>query len=343
MRYLLTTLLLALTALSSNAQSYDAAADFDPANNPSAANGWSYGQSPTLGGAFSLVAVPYTDAYWQGWYNSATDTASVMRARVSRDWSPGGHILAGQLSIQPTSSGLPAGKFGVVRWACPSDGSYEIATSFLGVYTGTSAGVYFLINGNVVFSATIIGQVPAADNRTTNLLAGDHLDWVVGTGSFDRSVLDARLTKQTTTVSGVADLEFAANPAGQTANVQFRRQGTQTVVFSSPVTLDSGGNFSIALVPVGTWDVAVKFSSWLRQVIHSFQVTTTPSPIVFNLPGGDAFQDNKVDLFDLNTVMVAYGTSGVPGFDPADVNWDGTVGIYDLNITLINYGLQGMP
>lgn len=145
----------------------------------------------------------------------------------------------------------------------------------------------------------------------------------------------------TQTVTGNVNLQFVTSPAGQTSTMEFRTPSTLTVVYSAPVTLDGSGNYSVSGVPLGTYDVAMKFRSWLRQVIPNVVVSGPTSGVNFSLLCGDASVDNKVDVFDLNQVFTGFGTSGAPGFDFADLDWNGAVDTFDLNITLVNFGLVG--
>ena len=94
---------------------------------------------------------------------------------------------------------------------------------------------------------------------------------------------------------------------------------------------------SVPSVVSGVYDLALKHSNWLRQVLAS-QNVNGPTVANFSLINGDATYDNVVDMLDLNTVLAAFGTTG-----SADLNRDGMVDILEINIVLFNFGLAGAP
>jgi hypothetical protein len=61
---------------------------------------------------------------------------------------------------------------------------------------------------------------------------------------------------------------------------------------------------------------------------------TPPPPPPSTPKPGDLNGDNKVDIFDLSTLLSHYGSSDAV----SDINNDGTVNIFDLSILLSNYG-----
>jgi hypothetical protein len=73
--------------------------------------------------------------------------------------------------------------------------------------------------------------------------------------------------------------------------------------------------------------------------------TTTLNTI--QLLGGDATDNDQIDINDASCIGSAYGTgsntcSGGPGAN-SDVNGDGIVNIYDLTLMGGNYGLSTSP
>lgn len=65
---------------------------------------------------------------------------------------------------------------------------------------------------------------------------------------------------------------------------------------------------------------------------------SAPATLEIGCPG-DVNGDTLVNFSDLNTVISAFGQTGVPGTVPGDVNGDGTVNFADLNVVLSNFGL----
>ncbi len=50
----------------------------------------------------------------------------------------------------------------------------------------------------------------------------------------------------------------------------------------------------------------------------------------------DINQDNSVDVFDFNALMVRWGRTAKN--DPADINRDGVVDVFDFNLLMVNWG-----
>src|SRR5262249_39730628 len=60
--------------------------------------------------------------------------------------------------------------------------------------------------------------------------------------------------------------EFGGSTAGMPISIQVRNPGSSTVLDTIAGTLDASGNFSVGTTRVGTFDVAVKASHWLRNL-----------------------------------------------------------------------------
>ncbi|GMV35585.1 MAG: hypothetical protein AMXMBFR61_00930 [Fimbriimonadales bacterium] len=140
------------------------------------------------------------------------------------------------------------------------------------------------------------------------------------------------------TVSGVVTLEQYLGGPGQSATIEFREIPSGTVLHSATIVLDGAGNYSTPDVPNGTYDVAVKFVNWLRQVVPGVTVSG-PTTVNFSLFNGDVDNSNGVDLVDLNAILATFGNPGGYG----DLNWDAVVNLVDLNIVLANFGMTGAP
>lgn len=141
-----------------------------------------------------------------------------------------------------------------------------------------------------------------------------------------------------TSLSGNIDLQLiVASPAGQAVTIEFRTPSTTTVVATYPVTLDASGNYAVASVLTGAYDIAAKGANWLRQVLAS-QAVSGATVADFSLINGDADVNNAVDLFDINVGLSNFGTP-----DVADVDWSGLVDLFDLNIFLGSFGTVGDP
>lgn len=205
--------------------------------------------------------------------------------------------------------------------------NFKIDGSAVGFAATNAAGV-----------ATLTYNIPPATTTGAHSITADF----AGDSQYNSSTASGILTVNPApgaTVTGHVDLEFLPAPLGESATIEFRTPTTLSVVFSALITLDASGNYSVGGVPPGTYDVAVKFSNWLRQVLPSV-IISSPSTtgVNFALFNGDAFQDNVVDVFDLNLMFSNFGNAGA---DPADINRSSLVDVFDLNIAFGDFGKVG--
>jgi hypothetical protein len=148
-------------------------------------------------------------------------------------------------------------------------------------------------------------------------------------------------------VSGTVALgDFGGDRTLIPITVQIRQPGTSTVVESYTVSLTSGGGFSLLTTQVGTFDIAVKGSHWLRKVLRNVVITASgasgQSPALVN---GDINGDNSIDLLDFNKLSLAWRSNKTsPNWNPeADLNGDGNVDILDWNVLSKNWRKAGDP
>jgi hypothetical protein len=161
-------------------------------------------------------------------------------------------------------------------------------------------------------------------------------------------------------VSGSVALEDTL-PANLSTQMTFelRQPGTTTIIANAfpdedpnkpgtqVTTAPNTGAYTLKVVPVGTYDIGVKGSKWLRKVLTNVAVqswvTTTATAVL--LYGGDANDSNTVNIQDLNILKATYGKSkGQPGYDDrANFNNDNSVNIVDLTILQRHYGESGDP
>lgn len=175
--------------------------------------------------------------------------------------------------------------------------------------------------------------------------ADDTTFWAIGmvpvsSGSWGTEIYSYSLDPTTGPLSGkITLLNYLASPAGFTANLEFRSPGTTTVLYSYPITLDSSGNYSLPNVALGTFDVAVKFSHWLRNLQGSVVIVPSGNTVNLTLVNGDCNDDNSVSLPDLNYILTVFGGNAFMG----DLDGSGVVDLGDLNLVLTNFGLAGSP
>jgi len=189
-------------------------------------------------------------------------------------------------------------------------------------------------NGSGV--ASFLYNIPGGMSVGSHTIDADFAGDAQYNASTDGATLD--VSPGGNTVSGNVALELYLGPPGQMATLEFRDPGTHLPVYTGPITLDGAGDYSISGVPAGTYEVAVKFSNWLRQTLTGIVVSGPTTGVDFALKNGDATGDNLVDVFDMNQIFGAFGAVGA---NPSDLNWDNLVDIFDLNIVFGNFGLVG--
>jgi hypothetical protein len=110
-------------------------------------------------------------------------------------------------------------------------------------------------------------------------------------------------------------------------------------------TTDNVGNFTIADVTPGTYDICVKSSHALSQNATGVEILAgeTTSVDFGTLREGDATNDDAIQLADYAALFFAYGST------PIDVNWNdncdfnrnGAVDLGDYALLYSNYGQTG--
>lgn len=140
-------------------------------------------------------------------------------------------------------------------------------------------------------------------------------------------------------LKGTAYLEFfTGSTTGMPATLELRDPNTTNVLHSYPITLSGMSTYQVSGVATGTFDVAVKFPHFLRRVAEDVVIGAGTTTVDFSPNNGDADETNGVDLFDLNAVLVSFGT-----LDDPNANFDGTgnVDLLDMNVALLNFALVG--
>ena len=153
-------------------------------------------------------------------------------------------------------------------------------------------------------------------------------------------------------LEGVPDLAAtsAAAPLGA-FHVAFRDPNTTNDEFAADVTLDTtqGGPFApytITGVPAGVYDVWIKGDKNLAVLSPNVGIDSANSVLpAVQLPGGDANNDNRVDVLDFGALVNAYGAKASDpnsGYDPtADFDFNGIVDVLDFGELVNNYGAVG--
>ena len=153
-------------------------------------------------------------------------------------------------------------------------------------------------------------------------------------------------------LDGIGDFSII-NPGANagTFTFDFRAPGTTNVLYSTTGKLTNTGAgspygaYSLTGIPAGTYDVAVKGSKNLRVIAPNIAVVAAASVPNLTLPGGDADNNNLVDIGDFGILVNAYGgdvSLAGSGYDSrADFDDNGVVDIGDFGILVNNYGTSG--
>lgn len=196
-------------------------------------------------------------------------------------------------------------------WVRPDGNGHVIA---VGPYYGlTDTGLTYTpgtwqkwdldyVVGDSTFSVTVNGVTASNlssiyDGGVVSAKFGNGSDT---TGSF---YLDGVLGDKVT-------LQGTINPAGYTGDLGIVGVGIEliqgtTVVKTVKTVLSENGTFSIYPVTPGTYDIAIKGTSWLRKVVHGLTTNADPwviTPITLDA-GGDCDGDNHVSSTDLAIVL----------------------------------------
>lgn len=181
-------LALSLSLAAGIAAAADFAADFDTVNNPSA-SGWSYGWTNTLG-AFTLSTGTYSDANIHIWGGFAAPDGNP--SAYKRFLGDAHGVLQGEAALH----GGPNGEISVARYTVPATNIYDVSAIF-GAGDIGDVDLYVLRNGTPLFTSLAQGGTVGYGALALPLVAGDTLDFAVGTaGSFfyDSTPLNATIT-----------------------------------------------------------------------------------------------------------------------------------------------------
>jgi hypothetical protein len=133
--------------------------------------------------------------------------------------------------------------------------------------------------------------------------------------------------------------------ADQSLTFDFRSSDGSTR-FTRTVTPVSNGSFSLYDVLPGNYTVHIKGGKWLAENVAVDATNGDVSGVDVFLRGGDANDDNVVNVDDLAALIVAFDADptypnwndGVADFDCNDI-----VDVDDLHILILNFDRQGDP
>lgn len=177
---------LTVGATPSQAASFDALDDFDPAGNPTCAGWWSYGSASALDGSFTLFADSARTNALDFWGADLSVAGGPLVVRNDRPCvqinAYGTTVLPGrQVALQPGATG----EFAIARWVAPSGGTYAVAAVFTGVDAGpaSTVDVHVLVNTNPRFAGLVNGYGSMQSTSfVVTLVASDIVVFAAGNG-----------------------------------------------------------------------------------------------------------------------------------------------------------------
>ncbi len=126
--------------------------------------------------------------------------------------------------------------------------------------------------------------------------------------------------------------------------VDFYDPGTSDLVGSYSATVNAAGEFTIAEVMTGTFDIISKVDGYLAIGVEDVDIAGAGiglelGPIV----AGDINGDNGINIIDVSVLNAAFGSiEGDSNFNPlTDMNCDGGVNIIDVSILNGGFGMVG--
>lgn len=240
------------------------------------------------------------------------------------------------VSVTPTPITGPSAT-GKVTIAYPAPYGGAIVT----LSSSNSAAATVPSTVTVPQGATTVGFPVANTNFGTTNLSTTIQATLSGTSQTTVVQVDPIVVKGTVTLG-----DYTGSDSAVSVTVAVRTPGTTTALETHTVNLAADGTFAVPTRLVGTYDVAVKGSHWLRRVIKNVAITSTGSSgLSCSQINGDVNGDNTVNLADLMAISAAWrSTPGSSSWNPnADLNGDGAVNLADWMIAARNWRVSGDP
>jgi hypothetical protein len=260
-----------------------------------------------------------------------------------------------------------------LNYRCTLGAEYDANGGTVATFNFTATGSGLTGDGpwttyfDVIDTDTSAGAIGGVKVYVNNAGYGDPSDSVRGITDTDDGQIDITGIAQFT---GFVDLQGRPNDSGATLEVYDQQPKAGATLLATGASA-SGGAYTTVLV--GTDLLTVATTYWL-QIDAPYYLPTTvmyedlsaPTPVVapldwahshalstrplttlatVKLLGGDATDDDLVDILDLGLIGGVFGKApGAPGYDAdADVNGDGQVDILDLVLAGGNYSMDHSP
>ena len=281
---------------------------------------------------------------------SATGTGSVFLENIGGVWTFGAqNVWARQLNSEPQGTHCTnnGGNLWILGYKTERGGALVDTgaggkTEILGglCYTTTAGTLAPMFVNNESSLSVSLGEVCYSSDPftvlvsetrygTTKTLNRGGAPYYIGGSALPLFVGYASAT--TRTVSGSVTLDYSTNPA-QPLTFAFRSvysgttlNRTQTL---TPVPGTASGTFTFSDIPPGNYSVAIKGAKWLQKVV-SADTRNLNATLTAVLPGGDADNNNVVDVDDLTLLLFAFNSKNGDGIYDARCDFDGN-GLVDV-------------
>ena len=214
----------------------------------------------------------------------------------------------------------------------------------------TLSGTNLMAGATVAFGSAMGTGVKVSPPTTLTVSTPAHT-----TGPVDVTVINpdgqsATFAGSFNYVSGSALLHGTVglqggSAANQAVRITLYQPGTRAALAQASSTTGVNGDFDVQLgVGVGTYDVEVKTPRTLSVVASDLNVSDASPRIWFGpMLVGDTNDNNRIDIFDYNAVVSAFGSKqGDSRYQSiADLDGNGRVDIFDYNLLVSNFGKTG--
>ena len=248
------------------------------------------------------------------------------------------------------TGGLQKWTFDGTKWNMVNNfTSAGVLSGLAGTYDASGHPVlYAITGGNNVVSIVDDGTITNSSSFTT-IITGQAITSQVFRGI---EVLPPTMTGRVV----LGGVDFSKIPTGfavDPVTVEYRLTGATTPYFKQTAVLAADTTdtththaiYKLRGVSPGIYDLRIKTPKNLAVVLHNVTVGGVANLPDVTLPGGDADNNNTVDIGDFGILVNAYGSdasvSGSGYNAAADFNDDGVVDIGDFGILVNNYGTSG--
>jgi choice-of-anchor C domain-containing protein len=230
--------------------------------------------------------------------------------------------------------------------AFPESSLVKSMSVFWGPSSGplTEVGIFtFDVSGHTLADlGWVTKEMIALEATATTMRLRFVSNTAIGVGpTLDNVIL--QVTQPRATVSGRVTLQNAVNQA-QTLLFEFRAVDNGAPL-QRMVTLNPNRTYTISDLPRKSYTVWIKGEKWLAETLSVDTTNGNVSNANVTLRGGDANNDNSVDVLDLDRLIQAFDSdpSASNWNTGADFNCDEWVDVLDLDLIIHNFDQTGAP